>query len=53
MRPSTILPQILFLVAFVVSLNSNAQINQELINELDSMVELDQRWRTAYREGVL
>ena len=52
MRPSTILPQILFLVAFVVSLNSNAQINQELINELDSMVELDQRWRTAYREGV-
>ena len=52
MRPTTFLPHILFLVAAVISLKTSAQVNQELINELDSMVELDQRWRTAYREGV-
>lgn len=52
MRPTNFLPQILFFVASVITLETSAQVNQELINELDSMVELDQRWRTAYREGV-
>lgn len=52
MRPTRYLPHLVVLILSFSAIDSQAQLNQELIAELDSMVELDQRWRNAHREAV-